>query len=92
MQSLTIISRKEYYESQGFSGSEIDRPDEPVDSDFIAHCASLKLVIEGFIDHYKDDKYSDTVKEIRDYLYDLGLDPEEVMNNPGCILELLQGE
>jgi len=87
-----MMTRKEYYESQGFSGSKIDRPDDPVDSDFVIHVAELKKMVEGFIDHCKNNNTTDTLKEISDYLYDLGLDPEEVLNDPDYILERFQGE
>lgn len=47
------ITRVEYYKQQGFSGSDIERPDDPVDADFIKHCEGLKAIMEGFIDYCK---------------------------------------
>ena len=42
------ITRGEYYASMGFSGSQIDRPDDPVDDEFIKHCEGLRKITEGF--------------------------------------------
>lgn len=50
---LTNMTRKEYYLSQGLSGSEIDRPDDPVDDLFVEHVNSLKNIMETLISNSK---------------------------------------
>lgn len=48
-----ILTRAEYYAKLGFSGSTIDRPDDPVDDEFKKHCCRLKTITEGFINYCK---------------------------------------
>lgn len=42
------MTRQEYYTNMGFSGSKIDRPDEPVDDEFKKHCEGLRQIAEAF--------------------------------------------
>lgn len=51
--SVKVPTRAEYYAAQGFSGSAIDRPDDPIDDQFIRHCEGLKGIAEGFINYCK---------------------------------------
>ena len=51
--SVKVPTRAEYYTAQGFSGSAIDRPDDPIDDEFIRHCNGLKAFANGFIDYCK---------------------------------------
>ena len=51
--SIKTLTRQEYYTSQGFSGSTIDRPDDPVDEQFIRHCEQLKVVCNDFVEYGK---------------------------------------
>ena len=53
MLELNNMTRKEYYTSQGFSGSEIDRPNDLVDEAFIEHVQGLKNVVEQLIQNSK---------------------------------------
>lgn len=53
MSNLKVPTRQEYYASQGFSGSAIDRPDDPIDDAFVQHCEGLKAFANGFIDYCK---------------------------------------
>lgn len=53
MSNLKVPTRQEYYASQGFSGSAIDRPDDPIDDAFVQHCEGLKAFANGFIAHCK---------------------------------------
>lgn len=53
--AVKVMTRQEYYTSLGFSGSAIDRPNDPVDDNFIKHCEGLRSIAEGFIDHCKKD-------------------------------------
>lgn len=48
------MTRKEYYASQGFSGSEINNPDGEVDDLFIEHVQKLKSTMETLIQRSKD--------------------------------------
>ena len=50
---VKVPTRSEYYESLGFSGSEFERPDDPIDDEFIKHCCGLKTIAEGFVDYCK---------------------------------------
>lgn len=51
--SVKIPTRAEYYTAQGFSGSAMDRPDDPIDDEFVKHCEGLKAFANGFIDYCK---------------------------------------
>ncbi len=48
------MTRKEYYLSQGLSGSEIDRPDDLVNDAFIQHVQGLKNLMEQLIQNSKN--------------------------------------
>ena len=50
---LKLMTRKEYYVSRGFSGSEIDRPDDLIDDDFIKHVNGLEAVMNKLIENSK---------------------------------------
>lgn len=52
---IKIITRAEYYKSIWLSGSPIDRPDDPIDENFIKHCESLKNIMNNFIDYCKNN-------------------------------------
>ena len=64
-----IPTRIEYYSAQGFSGSKIDRPDDPIDEDFIRHCDGLKAAFDNFISYCKEcaesvkDPMGDKIKD-----------------------------
>ena len=50
---LKLMTRKEYYTSRGFSGSEIDRPDDLIDDNFIKHVDALEGIMNKLIDNSK---------------------------------------
>ena len=54
MLDVKQITRKEYYVSQGFSGSEIDRPDDLVDDAFVQHVQGLKSIMGRLIENSKN--------------------------------------
>ena len=54
MLEVKQMTRKEYYLSQGLSGSEIDRPDDLVDDAFIEHVQGLKSIMERLIENSKN--------------------------------------
>lgn len=54
MLEVKQMTRKEYYLSQGLSGSEIDRPNDLVDNAFIEHVQSLKSIMERLIENSKN--------------------------------------
>ena len=54
MLDVKQITRKEYYVSQGLSGSEIDRPNDLVDDAFIEHVQGLKSIMERLIENSKN--------------------------------------
>ena len=66
---VKVPTRIEYYNSQGFSGSKIDRPNDPIDEDFIRHCDGLKTVFDAFISYCKEcaesvkDPMADKIKD-----------------------------
>lgn len=50
---LKLMTRREYYASRGFSGSEIDRPDDLIDDNFIKHIDVLEGIMNKLIDNSK---------------------------------------
>ena len=50
---LKLMTRKEYYTSKGFSGSELNRPDDLVDTDFIKHVNGLDNIMNTLIENSK---------------------------------------
>lgn len=61
------LTRHEYYTSLGFSGTTLDRPDDPVDAEFIEHCKQLKTFAENFINHCKSgDTPAKFISELKD--------------------------
>ena len=54
MNIIKQMTRKEYYTSRGFSGSEIDRPDDLVDEAFIQHVNGLEQIMSKLIENSKN--------------------------------------
>ena len=52
--NIYIMTREEYYLSQGLSGSKIDRPNDLVDDAFIEHIQGLKNIMERLIENSKN--------------------------------------
>ena len=52
--NLKLMTRKEYYKSRGFSGSEIDRPDDLVYDIFIKHVNGLENIMNTLIENSKN--------------------------------------
>lgn len=73
------LTRHEYYTSLGFSGTTLDRPDDPVDAEFIEHCKQLKTFAENFINHCKSgDTPAKFIDELKDE--DTAVDYSDFMN------------
>ena len=66
--SLNIPTRAEYYAAQGFSGSAIDRPDEPIDEEFVRHCNGLKSFANGFVNYCKTSNETVYTGQLKDHM------------------------
>ena len=76
MSNLKVPTRQEYYTAQGFSGSAIDRPDDPIDDEFIRHCNGLKAFANGFIEHCKSGKTSAYAGHLENKVLDVNFDEQ----------------
>ena len=50
---LKRMTRSQYYAYKGLSGSNISRPDDPVDEEFIKHVNQLASMMNNMIEQFK---------------------------------------